>query len=45
MSRRGVLWLTSCAAAPWLLAGAWTLLDTRGHLLDRAVRALTDWSR
>lgn len=29
------------AAAPWLLAGVWNVLDRHGHLVDRLIRALT----
>ena len=45
MSRPGVIWLASCAVTPWLVAAVWNLIDARAHLLDRTVRALTDWSR
>lgn len=41
MRRRGVVWLASCAAAPWLLAAGWNLLDRRGHIIDRLIRLLT----
>lgn len=40
MRRRGVTWLASCAAAPWLLAAGWTVLDHRTHLVDRLIRLL-----
>ena len=43
MSRRGVAWLASCAAGPWLLAAGWNLLDRRAHIVDRAIRLLTVW--
>jgi hypothetical protein len=31
-------WLTSCAIAPFVLAGAWNLYEARSQLLDRLIR-------